>query len=142
MGLFNRFGNTSMQDQPGQTGEMAFRRMDDDAAAIQRFADMSLPKCPFCGGAPFWKLHIANVTTSMFPIQEVDRYYYLKCQCCGGILHTRYHAIGSSLPRFVLDPNPRDGSTRMTVDDTGASEQSRLCRGESYSIRELNQFIL
>lgn len=138
MGLFGQIKNTLKQEQTTVIDQMEFRRYDDFAGtAIQRFADVSLPRCPLCGGYPFWKIHIANITTSMFPIQELDRYYHLKCQCCGGILHTRYHAIGSSLPSFVINPSPFDPVTRMTVDEAG--EPSRFRKGEVYTILELNQ---
>ena len=141
MGLFGQIRNTLKQEQIVEISQMEFRRYDDFAGtAIQRFADVSLPRCPLCGGYPFWKIHIANITTSMLPIQEVDRYYHLKCQCCGGILHTKYHAIGSSLPSFVINPSPYDGVTRMTVDE--AADGARFPKGQTLSILELNQNIL
>jgi len=143
MGLFGQIKNTLEQEQTVEISRMEFRRCDGlGGAAIQRFADVSLPKCPLCGGYPFWKIHIANITTSMFPIQEVDRYYHLKCQCCCGILHTKYHAIGSSLPSFVMNPSPYDAVTRLIVDEIGTAVCSRFQRGMGYSLWELNQNIL
>ena len=140
MGLFSKLKNVLEQDRAVHIPLMEFRRYDEAAgSAVQRFADVSLPGCPLCGGDPRWLLHIANITTSMYPIQEVDRIYHLKCQCCGGVLHTKYHAIGSSLPNFVISPSPTDPVTRMVLDELGSSPRRELRKDDVYTILELNQ---
>lgn len=131
------YGQEQLQEQTTDISRMEFRRQE--GTAVQRFADVGLPRCPMCRDLPRWKIHIANITTSMFPVQEVDRFYHLKCQCCGAVLHTRYHAIGSSLPVFVLNPDPEDRRPRMVVDDIGLSPQRRLQTDTVYSVSELNQ---
>lgn len=130
-------GHEQLQEQITDISRMEFRRRE--GTAVQRFADESLPRCPLCRDLPRWKIHIANIITSMFPIQEVDRFYHLKCQCCGAVLHTRYHAIGSSLPVFVHSPNPEDQRPRMIVDDLGFNPRRTLRKDTVYSVFELNQ---
>lgn len=137
MDFFGQTAQGLLQEQITDIERMEFRRQDE--TAVQRFADVSLPRCPLCRDLPRWKIHIANITTSMFPVQELDRIYHLKCQCCGAVLHTRYHAIGSSLPGFVLRPNPQDDVTRMVLDDPGLSPQRLLRKNDVYTILELNQ---
>jgi len=131
------YGQEQNQEQITDISRMEFRRQEE--TAVQRFADVSLPRCPLCRDLPRWKIHIANVITSMFPVQEVDRFYHMKCQCCGAVLHTRYHAIGSSLPVFVLNPDPEDSRPRMVVDDLGLNPRRSLEEDTVYSVAELNQ---
>lgn len=131
------YGQEQNQEQITDISRMEFRRQEE--TAVQRFADVSLPRCPLCRDLPRWKIHIANVITSMFPVQEVDRFYHMKCQCCGAVLHTRYHAIGSSLPVFVLNPDPEDSRPRMVVDDLGVNPRRSLEEDTVYSVAELNQ---
>ena len=131
------YGQEQNQEQITDISRMEFRRQEE--TAVQRFADASLPRCPLCRDLPRWKIHIANVITSMFPVQEVDRFYHMKCQCCGAVLHTRYHAIGSSLPVFVLNPDPEDSRPRMVVDDLGLNPRRSLEEDTVYSVAELNQ---
>lgn len=131
------YGQEQNQEQITDISRMEFRRQEE--TAVQRFADVSLPRCPLCRDLPRWKIHIANVITSMFPVQEVDRFYHMKCQCCGAVLHTRYHAIGSSLPVFVLNPDPEDSRPRMVVDDLGLNPRRSLEEDTVYSFAELNQ---
>lgn len=133
----NIYGQEQNQEQITDISRMEFRRQEE--TAVQRFADVSLPRCPLCRDLPRWKIHIANVITSMFPVQEVDRFYHMKCQCCGAVLHTRYHAIGSSLPVFVLNPDPEDSRPRMVVDDLGLNPRRSLEEDTVYSVAELNQ---
>lgn len=127
------------QDQITDISRMEFRRQE--GTAVQRFADVSFPRCPMCRDLPRWKIHIANVITSMFPVQEVDRFYHMKCQCCGAVLHTRYHAIGSSLPVFVLKPDPEDRLTRVMLDDPGLNPRKDLQKDTVYTISELNHML-
>ena len=131
------YGQEQNQEQITEISRMEFRRQEE--TAVQRFADVSLPRCPLCRDLPRWKIHNANVITSMFPVQEVDRFYHMKCQCCGAVLHTRYHAIGSSLPVFVLNPDPEDSRPRMVVDDLGLNPRRSLEEDTVYSVAELNQ---
>ena len=131
------YGQEQSQEQITDISRMEFRRQEE--TAVQRFADVSLPRCPLCRDLPRWKIHIANVITSMFPVQEVDRFYHMKCQCCGAVLHTRYHAIGSSLPVFVLNPDPEDSRPRMVVDDLGLNPRRSLEEDTVYSVAELNK---
>ena len=131
------YGQEQNQEQITDISRMEFRRQEE--TAVQRFADVSLPRCPLCRDLPRWKIHIANVITSMFPVQEVDRFYHMKCQCCGAVLHTRYHAIGSSLPVFVLNPDPEDSRPRMVVDDLGLNPRRSLEEDTVYSVAELNK---
>lgn len=139
MGLFGNIKQALEQEQITDIDKMEFKRISGFAsAAIQNFADKSLPFCPICKKDPLWEIHVANKTTSIFPIQEQRSIYHIKCQKCGAIMHVEYDRIGNSMPPFLLHPSPDDNQTMMIIDVVGSKAGNFDLAGKRYSILELN----
>ncbi len=140
MGIFGDLKKAIESESETDISKMSFKRCDGFVgAAIQRFADVSLPTCPICGNNPHWLLHTAHKTVGTFPIVKKDAYYFLRCDSCGLTMHTVYREIGDRTAPFLLNPSPRDNTTMMTIDVVGDKAENFDLAGKELSIWEINQ---
>ena len=140
MGLFSNLKKAIDNASETEVSKLDFRRYDGFAGSIpQRFADVSIPRCPICGGNPHWLIHQSQKIVKMFPIAIQDEYYFLKCDACGMVMHTVYQQVGDRSAPFLSNPSPRDNITMMTFDVLGDKAENFELAGKELSIWEINQ---
>lgn len=140
MGIFSKFKEINEQNNETDISKMKFERFTGLVGCMpQKFADVSIPKCPMCKKEKPWLLHISTKIVKMFPVAKQDHIYHLKCEGCGMIMHTVAHEIGENFPHEIKNPSPRNNVTMMTFDVLGDKAEDFSLAGKEKSIWEINQ---
>ena len=139
MGLFSRKINTSVTQ--ADVEKLTFRKATGFIVGtqLQRFADVALPKCAFCGAEKSFAC--ANISRPVFPMGCAVIYFF-RCERCGAILYTVYSSASTEFdPPFMKNPHPKDPSTFMTVWNAGNGGKGSELVGKELSVAELNALL-